>query len=323
MKQPLRATLCLTLLMLPLGCMGSPTPLAPGLTGSVGVPHFGVLTGGAELPAQGQGFRRYRKFGEANFALPRLVQGIERAASSLEQAFPHGPRLVVGDLSARTGGKIPRHNSHRTGRDVDLLLFLKTPDGLPIESPGFVSLDADGFAHLPDGRYVRIDVERQWHLVKALLEDEELGVQFMFLSRDLEAFLIEYALAKETDLALVWHAETVMLEPADSLPHTDHIHLRIACSPSEAVAGCSGGGPHWPWLEALPELPLATDALIEAARNDEPVPNPFVPEDERQAPEPTWTDAPNALRIVDAPGAIRSAEAPHRLRPGSRGPRGL
>ena len=33
------------------------------------------------------------------------------------------------------------------------------------------------------------------------------------------------------------------LQPGDSLPHDDHFHLRVACSPEEAQAGCSGGGP--------------------------------------------------------------------------------
>jgi penicillin-insensitive murein DD-endopeptidase len=251
--------------------MGSPTPLAPGLAGSVGVPHFGVLTEPAELPEQGPGFRRFRKKGDANFGLPRLVTGLARAAASLDTSHPGGPPLVIGDLSVVTGGKIPRHNSHRTGRDVDLLLFLETPEGLPVESPGFVALGADGFAHLPDGRFVRLDVERQWELLKNLLLDEELAVQFMFVSRDLEALLIQYALAKETDLALVWHAETVMLEPADSLPHTDHVHMRIACSPEDAVAGCAGGGPYWPWLASLPELGDENSGLLEAILRDDPL----------------------------------------------------
>jgi penicillin-insensitive murein DD-endopeptidase len=261
----------LSLSLFQLGCMGCPSPLAPGLTGSVGVPHSGVLTSGEELPQEGPGYRRFRKHGEANFGVPRLVQGLTRTAQTLAIAHPGGPPLVVGDLSVRNGGKIPRHNSHRTGRDVDLLLFVQSPEGVPIESPGFVSLGADGFARLSDGRYVRLDVEREWQLVRTLLLDEELGVQFLFLSRDLEAQLIEYALARETDLSLVWHAETVMLEPADSLPHTDHIHMRIACSADDAVTGCTGGGPHWPWLPQLPELELSETEIAALSLGDDPL----------------------------------------------------
>jgi penicillin-insensitive murein DD-endopeptidase len=117
--------------------------------------------------------------------------------------------------------------------------------------------------------------------VRSLLSDKELGVQFLFVSRDLEALLIEYALARETDLDLVWHAETIMIEPVDSLPHTDHIHMRIACSPSDAVGGCSGGGPHWPWLKELPELALNEPEIVALARRDDP------PTTEADAPEAT------------------------------------
>jgi penicillin-insensitive murein endopeptidase len=91
----------------------------------------------------------------------------------------------------------------------------------------------------------------------------------MFASRGIEALLIDYAIARGEDPDLIWHAETVLLQPADSTPHADHIHMRIACTPSEAVAGCDGGGPYWPWLPGLPVLaPLDADSLAEIARDD-------------------------------------------------------
>jgi hypothetical protein len=33
------------------------------------------------------------------------------------------------------------------------------------------------------------------------------------------------------------------------------MHLRTACTPEEAVIGCEGGGPYWPWLPPLPTAP--------------------------------------------------------------------
>jgi penicillin-insensitive murein endopeptidase len=99
----------------------------------------------------------------------------------------------------------------------------------------------------------------------------------MFISAPLEALITQYARAKGEDLDLVWHAETVMLQPVDSLPHDDHLHLRTACTPDEAVLGCEGGGPHWPWLPPLPvaapdesddALALALLAPIESDTED-------------------------------------------------------
>lgn len=252
------------------GCMNSPSPLAPTLNGSVGVPHNGVLTNSSELPETGAGYLRFRKRSPIYHGLPRLVEAIERAAADVERTFPGGSPLVVGDLSAQTGGKISRHNSHRSGRDVDFLFYLTSPSGIPIQNPGFISLGADGFVELPGEKYGLLDVRRQWHLFKTLLTDPTIDIQFLFMNRELEARVIQYALAKETDWELLWHAQTVMLQPGDSLPHADHVHVRIACTAEESVSGCSGGGPHWPWLEPDPHLSEDLTGLIDDIRENDP-----------------------------------------------------
>lgn len=252
------------------GCFSTPTPLAPGLHGTVGVPNRGVLTEAEELPTQGEGFVRYRPRSSHYFGRPRLVEALQSAAKSVHQLAPGGAPLAIGDLSARTGGRIPGHDSHRSGRDVDLLFLVTTPEGIPIPSPGFVRFDGDGLAHVQDSnRYVRLDIEREWLLLRALLTSPQIGVQFMFVCHEVEALLIDHARARGEPDALVWHAETVMLEPSDSLRHDDHVHLRIACSPEETLAGCSGGGPRWPWLpEAPPAHALDASDWAEIARED-------------------------------------------------------
>ena len=243
------------LLLGPLGaCFSTPTPLAPGLHGSVGVPNRGVLTESEELPVRGEGFVRYRPQSAHYFGRPRLVQALQSAAKSLARGLPGGAPLSIGDLSAQTGGRIPGHDSHRSGRDVDLLFLVTTPAGTPTPSPGFVRFEGDGLARVQGpGKYVRLDVEREWFLIRTLLSAPDLGIQFLFVCHEIEALLIDHARAIGEPDALIWHAETVMLEPSDSLRHDDHVHLRIACSPEEVAPGCSGGGPRWPWLpEALP-----------------------------------------------------------------------
>jgi penicillin-insensitive murein endopeptidase len=258
---------CLTLS----GCFSAPTPLAPGLWGSVGMPNSGVQTGAVELPENGKGFERYRPKGRNHWGRPRLVSALQRIAAEIEAELPGGT-LVIGDLGARTGGQIPGHASHRSGRDVDLLFFASTAAGAPIPSPGFVRYEADGLAVVPgEDDYVRLDVAREWLLVKKLVNDREIGVQFLFISRPLEALLIDYARARGEPLELLYRAETVMLQPGDSLPHDDHLHLRIACSPEETLAGCSGGGPYWEWLPALPQGQEPDQALLEQIAGDEPL----------------------------------------------------
>jgi penicillin-insensitive murein endopeptidase len=253
------------------GCFSAPTPLAPGLAGSVGMPNLGVQTGASELPSRGAGFTRYRPLGKNHWGRPRLVSALQRIAAEIDGELPGG-LLVIGDLGAERGGRIPGHASHRSGRDVDLLFYALTPAGAPLISPGFVRYEADGLAIEPDsGDYLRLDVAREWLLVKKLVSDPELGVQFLFISKPLEALLMDYARARGEPLELQDRAQTVMLQPRDSLPHDDHLHLRIACSPEEAQAGCSGGGPYWEWLPALPPSPALSQALLEEIAQDEPL----------------------------------------------------
>jgi penicillin-insensitive murein endopeptidase len=233
------------------GCFSTPTPLAPGLHGTVGAPNRGVLDESAELPVRGPGFVRYRPQSSHYFGRPRLVNALQRAAAEVVRQAPGGAALSIGDLSAKGGGRIPGHDSHRTGRDVDLLFLVTTPEGAPVPSPGFVRFEGDGLARVQEsGDFVRLDVDREWLLLRSLLTSPDIGVQFMFVCHEIEALLIDHARALGEPDALVWHAETVMLEPSDSLRHDDHVHVRIACSADEAVSGCTGGGPRWQWLPA-------------------------------------------------------------------------
>lgn len=247
-----------------LACTNTPSPLAPGFQGGIGVPHLGVQTGAVELPRRGPGFARYRPQSPNYWGQPRLVAALQRAAAHVEETFPGGKPLLLGDLSSRDGGKIPRHNSHRTGRDVDLLWYVTTPDGAPVVSPGFVNLQGDGLAQVGKD-FVALDVPRQWALIKALIQDPEASVQWMFCSQPVEALLIDYARSRGEDDALVWYAETVLLQPRDSAPHDDHIHMRFACSAEELARGCSGGGPYWEFLPGPTAPDLSDDEAIELA----------------------------------------------------------
>lgn len=252
------------------GCIGTPTPLSPGLEGSVGLPHRGVLTDAVKLPQEGDGYVRYRK-DDVRWGSARLVAVIEHAARAVKEKRPGGEPLVVADLSHRSGGKAARHRSHRTGRDVDLLLFATTADGRPVRTPGFVRFGKDGLTRAEirgKKTYLRIDVDRQWLLVKELIQAPDAHVQWLFVSRWLEAMLIDHAFARGEDVHLIWQAQTVLRQPSDSAAHDDHIHMRLACTPDEATAGCTGG-PRWPWLPELPELPTMSDEqLLHALLDD-------------------------------------------------------
>lgn len=230
-----------------LGCARAPSPLTPQLHGSIGMPHRGVLTGAAELPRTGEGYRWLRQ-DERHYGLPRFVASIERAAARVSRERPGGT-LSIGDLSVKRGGQLLPHLSHRSGRDADLLLYLTTPEGAPATSPGFVHVEADGLAWDEHGqRFYRVDLEREWLLVKSLLEDDEARIQWMFCSHVVAAMLLEYGRARGERGEILWRAQQVLVQPQPGGPHDDHIHVRTACTQEEMAAGCEWSGPMRDWL---------------------------------------------------------------------------
>lgn len=218
------------------------------------MPHRGVLTASAELPASGDGFK-WLRHDDHHHGLPRFVQAIERAAAKVARERP-GAVLAVGDISTRTGGPLLPHLSHRSGRDADLLLYMTTLDGAPVESPGFIAVGTDGLAWDDKGkRFLRFDVERTWLLVKSLIDDPEARVQWVFANQNIEAILVAWARARGERGETILRAMEVMLQPHPGGPHDDHVHVRTTCSLAEEVAGCEPTGPRRPWIDALDRVP--------------------------------------------------------------------
>ena len=97
--------------------------------GSRGRPNSGWISHAERLPDRGRGWQVLRDdaHGGQHWGTARvvsLVQQVARAATPSRSLLP----LVVGDISAPHGGQIPRHASHRAGRDVDLLFFTRDAD---------------------------------------------------------------------------------------------------------------------------------------------------------------------------------------------------
>jgi penicillin-insensitive murein endopeptidase len=245
------------------GCARAPSPLAPAWHGSIGSPNRGVLVAGEQVPRDAPGLRWLRG-NDRHWGLPRFSEAIARAAARVAEERP-GARLFVGDLSTPTGGgPLSPHFSHRSGVDADLLFYVTTLDGAPVDSPGFIHVGADGLARdEAHGRWLRFDVEREWLLVRALLDDPEARVQWMFVSEVAEAMLLEWATSRGEPLETIARAQQVMLQPNPGGIHDDHIHVRTACSPDEAVAGCENIGPRRPWLSY--EEPRAAESDAELA----------------------------------------------------------
>ncbi len=245
------------------GCIHAPSPLTPGVEGSVGYPHRGVLVRGAELPQQGPGYVWLRG-DDRHFAIARFVSTIVHAAAMVEALRP-GAHLGIGDLSKRDGGTLLPHLSHRSGRDADLLLYMETLDGTPVVSPGFIHVEADGLARDESGkRFLRFDVAREWILVRTLLLDREARVQWLFCNHNVKAILLDWGAARGESGELLRRADETLHEPKPGGLHDDHIHVRTECGPGEVASGCEVWGPHRDWLSptAPPDARLPSDAEL-------------------------------------------------------------
>jgi hypothetical protein len=198
-----------------------------GLGQSVGTPRNGWLVGGRRLEAgPGYALRHPERAWATEATIGHLLRGIERVRGE----HPRLHRLAIGDLSARTGGWLQGHVSHRSGRDVDLgLYYRRVPEGYP---ETFVV-----------GTRENLHVAALWTLVRALAETHDApdGVQWILLDQRIQKLLHRHALRQGVDpetLAAVLQfprAPEVEEGIVRHFPaHDDHIHVRFKCPPADA-----------------------------------------------------------------------------------------
>jgi penicillin-insensitive murein DD-endopeptidase len=249
------------------GCLPVPSSVVPRATGSIGLPHHGMLTDAAELPASGLGYRWLRQ-DTRHFGLPRFVASIAGAAAHVASERP-GAVLAVGDLSDAQGGLLLPHLSHRSGRDADLLLYMETLAGDPVPSPGFIHVEPDGLAWDPSAnRFLRLDVARQWLLVRYFVTEPAARTQWLFCNHNVKALLLEWAIARGESGEVLSRADAVLHEPKPGGVHDDHLHVRTACSSAELLTGCEPSGPaRWFYEGAtLPPVDTSDSAIVALAR---------------------------------------------------------
>jgi len=281
------------------GCSG---PLGlDGSSVSLGTTGDGTVRSPVELPIDGDGYTvpaRWR-LRHSNFGTDELVGVVVRAARAVARALPGGT-AAIGDLSRRAGGASVEHRSHQSGRDVDVFFYALDAGGRPV-TPGEAMVrygvegqavrwsPAHGFAPpaAPVPAY-RFDAARNWAFVRALLLDEDVEVQWIFIQRALSALLLRAATLAGEDPALVARAAFILHEPTDSEPHDDHMHVRLYCEPSDRQLGCADRGPVRWWKKGWKYM----------------------------AP-PYGRDDGHGAGIVRALGVVRDGELPAALGPGA------
>ena len=185
---------------------------------SIGQPWNGRLVNGEALP-RGDGYRIRRP--SRAYGASHVVEHLQRAIAGV-RAMYDVHTLAIGDLSARTGGKIGDHHSHQSGLDVDVgFYFHRVPEGYP---DTFVAANAD------------LDLDATWALILAFVRSTELdtGVHMIFLDYDVQATLYKFAKKRgtpEEDLAAIFQyprGKDTLAGIVRHWPnHADHLHVRF------------------------------------------------------------------------------------------------
>ncbi len=189
---------------------------------SLGTPSAGSLDGAIPM-MEGPG-RVIRATPWKTWGTSSTVRVIDLALSEWIRRMPSGPPIIVGNLSARKGGRLEPHSTHQSGRDVDLSYPHE-----PAESEELT------WQEMSERNF---DAAKTWVLLDVLVETG--GIDRIFIDRSLQKLLYEHAMAHQTvpkaELSS-WleypgrsgGAETIVTHVSG---HTDHIHVRVACPPS-------------------------------------------------------------------------------------------
>jgi murein endopeptidase len=172
----------------------------------------------------------------------RLVKALARAGQRVQRELPGSPPLAVGNVGRAQGGSVQFYSrSHQSGRDADVAFYSLDEASQPYFPSDLHRFDESLSSRTADGRMLRFDLARNWALVRALLEDPEIELIYLFIASPLKAALLKHARDKGEPVELIERASKILHQPTDALPHDDHLHVRITCTSTEAELGCSGG----------------------------------------------------------------------------------
>lgn len=188
------------------------------------------------------------------YGTDEMVALISHGAREVANEYP-GSVLWLGNLGGRGGHDIPYSVSHNSGRDADLAFYFVDEHGQNMMPPDLLEVGHDLTAlhgeTIEEQVVYYFDVERNWALIRALLEAPDVQIQFLFIANHLKDTLLAHAAAIGESASLITQANTVMTQPGRDIPHDDHIHLRIYCSEADVGGGCVNSGRVHPWVDTF------------------------------------------------------------------------
>ena len=178
---------------------------------SIGRPNAGYLVNGVRMP---EGKEWVIGVPDHAWGTDETIEALVKCIRSVAAEFPNTPPAILGSISAQHGGPLPPHKSHRTGRDVDINLYLTKRK----PKQWYEVATADN-----------LDRARTWALIRALVTQSD--VELILLDQSLQDLLEEHALAIGEDRDWVrdlFHDERPYSALIRHVPgHTGHMHVRF------------------------------------------------------------------------------------------------
>jgi murein endopeptidase len=177
---------------------------------SLGRIHGGALINGVQMP---EGEDWIIRQPNAAWGTQETVDAIGHCISKVRREIEGTPRLYVGHLSRKSGGRFPPHVSHQNGRDVDL---------------GYYYHGSEAW-YVP-GSQENFDTRRNWALVKCFVT--ETDVELILSASRLIRAMRDYAIEHGEDphwVHQIMGGETATLRPIvrHASGHGTHFHVRF------------------------------------------------------------------------------------------------
>lgn len=186
---------------------------------SIGSPNRGKLRNGMPLP-EGDSWR-LRPMRRRAWGTHTTVAALVDAFEAYGNTFPDGPKIRMGEIAKRTGGRVSPHASHRSGRDVDIGYIARGADD-----------DTDRWRYMSEKTF---DAEKNWFLIQEILKSGQ--VQTIYISRKLQKLLHAEAAKTLSDeqLAALFEYPRTSESAHATLQHWrghhNHMHVRFRCEP--------------------------------------------------------------------------------------------
>jgi murein endopeptidase len=156
-----------------------------------------------------------------SYGSTHAIQVLQRGLAAFRLKARFDGEILLWDMSQRRGGRFGPHQSHRSGRDVDIGLPVKR--GYSPDSPKALEV---------------VDWQATWSLVKSFIDTGE--VRYIFLSRAGQSELYKIArsegLTSEQLDELIQYPRTTKYGIIRHSPgHNSHLHVRFSCGQDEVA----------------------------------------------------------------------------------------